>query len=126
ARTFSGVLATVLLAHIHGPVGLGKFQFALTLTLLLSFAVALGLPKLLVRGLSRHPEAIKLRIESARVVSLGAGVVVTLLLLGVGVLFKHTDTSVFVLAGIALAADSAMRIVMVPFWALERMRYEAL
>ena len=125
ARTFSGVLATVLLAHIHGPVGLGRFQFALTLTLLLSFAVALGLPKLLVRELARHPEAIKLRIESALVVSLGAGVVVTSLLLGVGVLF-HADTSVFVLAGVALAADSAMRIVMVPFWALERMRYEAL
>ncbi len=125
ARTFSGVLATVLLAHMHGPVGLGRFQFALTLTLLLSFAVALGLPKLLVRELARHPEAIKLRIESALVVSLGAGVVVTGLLLGVGVLF-HGDTSVFVLAGVALAADSAMRIVMVPFWALERMRYEAL
>ena len=125
ARTFSAVLATVLLAHMHGPVGLGRFQFALTLTLLLSFAVALGLPKLLVRELARHPEAIKLRIESALVVSLGAGVVVTGLLLGVGVLF-HGDTSVFVLAGVALAADSAMRIVMVPFWALERMRYEAL
>jgi O-antigen/teichoic acid export membrane protein len=125
ARTVSGVLATVLLAHIHGPVGLGRFQFALTLTLLLSFAVALGLPKLLVRELARHPEAIKVRIESALVVSLGAGVVVTILLLGAGVLF-HADTSVFVLAGLALAADSAMRIAMVPFWALERMRYEAL
>lgn len=125
ARTFSGVLATVLLAHIHGPVGLGRFQFALTLTLLLSFAVALGLPKLLVRELARRPEEIKLRIESALVVSLGAGAVVTLLLFGVGVLF-HSDTSVFVLAGLALAADSAMRIVMVPFWALERMQFEAL
>ena len=126
ARTFSGVLATVLLARIHGPAGLGKFQFALTLTLLLSFAVALGLPKLLVRELARHPDAIKLRIESALVVSLGAGAVVTALLLGVGVLFQHADTSIFVVAGVALAADSAMRIVMVPFWALERMRYEAL
>ncbi|MGZ8629912.1 MAG: flippase [Actinomycetota bacterium] len=125
ARTISGVLATVLLAHLEGPAGLGRFQFALTLTLLLSFAVALGLPKLLVRELARHPEEIKLRIESALVAALGAGAVVTALLFGSGVLLD-ADTSVFVLAGLALAADSAMRIVMVPFWALERMRYEAL
>jgi O-antigen/teichoic acid export membrane protein len=125
ARTVSGVLATVLLAHLEGPAGLGRFQFALTLTLLLSFAVALGLPKLLVRELARRPEEIKLRIESALVVSLCAGAVVTALLLGSGLLLD-ADTSVFVLAGVALAADSAMRIVMVPFWALERMRYEAL
>ena len=57
--------------------------------------------------------------------SLGAGIVVTGLLYAVGQVF-HGDTTVFVLAGLALAADSAMRIVMVPFWASERMRYEAL
>jgi O-antigen/teichoic acid export membrane protein len=125
ARTISGVLATVLLAHLEGPAGLGRFQFALSLTLLLAFAVALGLPKLLVRELARRPEETRPRIESGLVASLGAGAVVTALLLAAGLLF-HTDTTVFVLAGLALAADSAMRIVMVPFWARERMRYEAL
>jgi len=125
ARTVSGVLATVLLAHLEGPAGLGRFQFALTLTLLLSFAVALGLPKLLVRELARRPQDIKRRIDSALVVCFGAGAVVTVVMFGFGVIF-HSDTTVFVLAGLALTADSAMRIVMVPFWALERMRYEAL
>ncbi len=125
ARTISGVLATVLLAHLEGPAGLGRFQFALSLTLLLGFAVALGLPKLLVRELARRPEETRPRIESGLVASLGAGIVVTGLLYAVGQVF-HGDTTVFVLAGLALAADSAMRIVMVPFWASERMRYEAL
>ncbi len=54
-----------------------------------------------------------------------AGVAVTALLFAFGLAFD-ADTTVLVLAGLALTVDSAMRITMAPFWALERMRYEAL
>jgi O-antigen/teichoic acid export membrane protein len=125
ARTLGGLVATVLLAHLEGPSGLGRFQFALTLTLLLSFAVAFGLPKLLVRELARRPDRIGEVVETATMTALVAGAAVTALLLAFGLAFD-ADTTILVLAGLALTVDSAMRITMTPFWALERMRYEAL
>ena len=125
ARSLGGLVVTVLLAHLEGPAGLGRFQFALTLTLLLSFAVAFGLPKLLVRELARRPDQIEDVVATATTTALIAGTVVTLLMFSVGQLFG-ADTTVLVLAGLALTMDSAMRINMTPFWALEKMRYEAL
>jgi O-antigen/teichoic acid export membrane protein len=125
ARTLGGLVVTVLLAHLEGPAGLGRFQFALTLTLLLSFAVAFGLPKLLVRELARRPDEIEDVVETATTVAVIAGTVVTLLMYSVGALVD-ADTTVLVLAGLALMVDSAMRITMTPFWALEKMRYETL
>jgi O-antigen/teichoic acid export membrane protein len=125
ARTLGGLLATVLLAHLEGPAGLGRFQFALTLTLLLSFAVAFGLPKLLVRELARRPGEMRDVVETAMTTAGLAGVAVTALMFAFGLLFD-AGTTVLVLAGLALMVDSVMRITMSPFWALERMRYEAL
>ena len=125
ARSLGGLVVTVLLAHLEGPAGLGRFQFALTLTLLLSFAVAFGLPKLLVRELARRPDQIEDVVATATTTALIAGTVVTLLMFSVGQLLG-ADTTVLVLAGLALTMDSAMRINMTPFWALEKMRYEAL
>ncbi len=125
ARTLGGLVATVLLAHLEGPAGLGRFQFALTLTLLLSFAVAFGLPKLLVRELARRPNEIRNVVETAMTTAALAGAVVTTLMVGFGLLFD-AGTAVLVLAGLALMVDSMMRITMSPFWAMERMRYEAL
>jgi O-antigen/teichoic acid export membrane protein len=125
ARSLGGLVVTVLLAHLEGPAGLGRFQFALTLTLLLSFAVAFGLPKLLVRELARRPDRIEDEVETGTTIALIAGIVVTLLMYAVGEL-AGAETTVLVLAGLALTVDSAMRINMTPFWALEKMRYEAL
>src|SRR3990172_1669342 len=65
ARTVSGLEATIAIARLEGPKGLGQFQFALTLTLLLSFLVMLGLPKLLVRELARHPANSRTWVDSA-------------------------------------------------------------
>ncbi|MGZ8580359.1 MAG: flippase [Actinomycetota bacterium] len=125
ARTLGGLVATVLLAHLEGPAGLGRFQFALTLTLLLSFAVAFGLPKLLVRELARRPDEMREVVETAMTTAGLAGVAVTGLMFVFGLVFD-AGTTVLVLAGLALMVDSVMRITMAPFWAMERMRYEAL
>jgi O-antigen/teichoic acid export membrane protein len=125
ARSLGGLVATVLLAHLEGPEGLGRFQFALTLTLLLSFAVAFGLPKLLVRELARRPDRIEDFVETGTTIALIAGAVVTVLMYVIGAL-AGADTTILLLAGLALTVDSAMRITMAPFWAIEKMRYEAL
>jgi O-antigen/teichoic acid export membrane protein len=125
ARTVGGLCATILVARVAGPQGFGRFQFALALTLLLSFLVTLGLPKLLVRELARHPDETKDRVDSALFVALTAGLAVTGLLFATSRLLD-VGTSLVVMAGLALTADSATRIVMAPFWAFERMRYEAI
>jgi len=124
ARAVGGVLATVLVARTLGPHDFGRFQFALALTLLLSFVVMLGLPKLLVRELSRDPDGAVTRIDSALFISLVAGGAVSGPLLGIGWL-AGADMSLLLMAGLTMIADSMARIVMSLFWAVERMRYEA-
>ncbi len=115
---------TVLVARTLGPHDFGRFQFALALTLLLSFVVMLGLPKLLVRELARDPDGAVTRIDSALFICLVAGGVVGGPLLGVGWL-AGADMSLLLMAGLTMIADSMARIVMSLFWAVERMRYEA-
>ena len=124
ARAVGGVVATVLVARTLGPHDFGRFQFALALTLLLSFVVMLGLPKLLVRELSRDPDGAVTRIDSALFISLVAGGAVSGPLLGIGWL-AGADMSLLLMAGLTMIADSMARIVMSLFWAVERMRYEA-
>ena len=124
ARAVGGVVATVLVARTLGPHDFGRFQFALALTLLLSFVVMLGLPKLLVRELSRDPDGAVTRIDSALFICLVAGGVVGGPLLGIGWL-AGADISLLLMAGLTMIADSMARIVMALFWAVERMRYEA-
>jgi len=115
---------TVLVARTLGPHDFGRFQFALALTLLLSFVVMLGLPKLLVRQLARDPDGAVTRIDSALFICLVAGGVVVGPLLGIGWL-AGADMSLLLMAGLTMIADSMARIVMSLFWAVERMRYEA-
>jgi len=115
---------TVLVARTLGPHDFGRFQFALALTLLLSFVVMLGLPKLLVRELARDPDGAVTRIDSALFICLVAGGVVGGPLLGIGWL-AGADMSLLLMAGLTMIADSMARIVMSLFWAVERMRYEA-
>lgn len=124
ARAVGGVVATVLVARTLGPHDFGRFQFALALTLLLSFVVMLGLPKLLVRELSRDPDGAVTRIDSALFICLVAGGAVGGPLLGIGWL-AGADMSLLLMAGLTMIADSMARIVMALFWAVERMRYEA-
>ncbi|MET1011295.1 MAG: flippase [Actinomycetota bacterium] len=124
ARAVGGVVVTVLVARTLGPHDFGRFQFALALTLLLSFVVMLGLPKLLVRELARDRDGAVTRIDSALFICLVAGGVVGGPLLGVGWL-AGADMSLLLMAGLTMIADSMARIVMSLFWAVERMRYEA-
>jgi O-antigen/teichoic acid export membrane protein len=124
ARAMGGLVATVVIARTLGPGAFGRFQFALAVTLLLSFLVMLGLPKLLVRDLARRPDEAVPRVDSALLVTLLAGTAVNLLLFGASRIFE-TGTALLLLAGLTLIADSAARIVMALFWAFERMRYEA-
>ena len=124
ARAVGGVVATVLVARTLGPYDFGRFQFALALTLLLSFVVMLGLPKLLVRELSRDPDGAVTRIDSALFICLVAGGAVGGPLLGIGWL-AGADMSLLLMAGLTMIADSMARIIMALFWAVERMRYEA-
>ena len=124
ARTVGGLVATILVARTLGPEEFGRFQFALALTLLLSFLVMLGLPKLLVRELARRPGEAVVRIDSALLITLVAGSAVSLLLFGLSRIFD-TGAALLVMAGVTLIADSATRVVMALFWAFERMKYEA-
>jgi O-antigen/teichoic acid export membrane protein len=124
ARTVGGLVATILVARTLGPHDYGRFQFALALTLLLSFVVMLGLPKLLVRELARDPDATLPRVDSALFICLVAGGAIGGPLLGIGWL-AGADTSLLVMAGLTMISDSMARIVMAIFWAFERMRYEA-
>jgi O-antigen/teichoic acid export membrane protein len=124
ARTVGGLVATVLVARMLGPEEFGRFTFALALTLLLSFLVMLGLPKLLVRELARRPDEAVVRIDSALLITLVAGSAVSLLLFGLSRVLD-TGAALLVMAGVTLIADSATRVVMALFWAFERMKYEA-
>jgi O-antigen/teichoic acid export membrane protein len=124
ARTVGGLVATILVARTLGPEEFGRFQFALALTLLLSFLVMLGLPKLLVRELARRPSEAVVRIDSALLITLAAGSAVSLLLFGLSRILD-TGAALLVMAGVTLIADSATRVVMALFWAFERMKYEA-
>jgi O-antigen/teichoic acid export membrane protein len=124
ARTVGGLVATVLVARRLGPHDFGLFQFALALTLLLSFVVMLGLPKLLVRELARDPDAAVARVDSALFICLVAGAAIGGPLLGIGWL-AGADTTLLVMAGLVMIADSMARIILSIFWAFERMRYEA-
>src|SRR3989304_1914956 len=81
-----------------GPEEFGRFQFALALTLLLSFLVMLGLPKLLVRELARRPGEAVVRIDSALLITLVAGSAVSLLLFGLSRIFD-TGAALLVMAG---------------------------
>lgn len=123
ARTVGGLTVTILVARTEGPFGLGRFQFALALTLLLSFLVTLGLQKQLVRELARRPDQARDRVDAALLLALGAGLIVTLAVLGFGEALD-VDVGLVLIAMLALIADSATRIVMALFWALERMKYE--
>jgi O-antigen/teichoic acid export membrane protein len=124
ARTVGGLVATILVARTLGPHDYGRFQFALALTLLLSFVVMLGLPKLLVRELARDPDGAVARVDSALFICLVAGCAIGGPLLGIGWL-AGADTSLLVMAGLTMVADSMARIVLAIFWAFEQMRYEA-
>jgi O-antigen/teichoic acid export membrane protein len=126
ARTVGGLAATILVARTEGPKAFGEYQFALTVTLLLSFLVMLGLPKLLVRELARDPRATVPWVESATFVSLLIGGALTAVLFGVSQVLAPGTTSVLLtVGGLALTADAAAKVVMAEFWASERMRYEA-
>ena len=126
-RTVGGVLATVLVARLRGPSGLGQYQFALNLTLLLSFLVMLGLPKLLVRDLARAPDLAGAWVDTALFATSTAGIVFTALVFGIaeGVGADPVLLPLLVMAGLALTVDAAARVVMALFWAHERMQYEA-
>ena len=124
ARAVGGLVATIFVARTLGPLGFGRFQFALALTLLLGFVVMLGLPKLLVREIARDPKGAATRIDSALFICLVAGGVVSGLLLGIG-WAAGADRSLLFMVGLTMIADSVGRIVMALFWAVERMRYEA-
>jgi O-antigen/teichoic acid export membrane protein len=127
ARAVGGLAATVLVARLEGPASLGLFQLALTVTLLASFAVALGLPKLLVREIARQPDQGPLWVETSLFTVLVSGSGATaLILLGTLVIGSSPDVvTVFGLAGAALAFDAAARVIFGMFWAWERMRLEA-
>lgn len=125
ARTVGGLTVTILVARTEGPLGLGRFQLALAVTLLLSFLVTLGLQKQLVRELARRPDRARERVDAALLLALVAGFLVSLAVLGVGAGFG-LDVELVMIAMLALIADSATRIVMALFWALERMRYETI
>ena len=124
ARTVGGLTATVLVARMEGPEGLGRFQFALALTLLLSFLVMLGLPSQLVLKIARRPDQAEERVDAALLLALGGGLLVTAAVLGVGELID-ADVGLITIAALALMADAATRIVLALFWAFERMGYEA-
>ena len=125
ARTVGGITATILVARLEGPHGLGRFQFALALTLLLSFLVTLGLPKQLVLDLARRPDLARDRVDAALLFAVGSGLLLTAAVLAVGAAIG-TDVGLIVIAALALVADAATRIVLALFWAYERMRYEAI
>ena len=127
ARTVSGLAATIAIARLEGPKGLGQFQFALTLTLLLSFLVMLGLPKLLVRELARHPANSRTWVDSAMFVCSLCGLAVTFVLFVVGevVGVDATMGTLLVTGGFALTVDAMARVEMSLFWSSERMQFEA-
>lgn len=126
-RTLGGLVATVLVARLEGPTGLGRYQFAMMLTLLLSFLVLLGLQKLLVRELARGPEETRASLEGAIFVSLVLGAAFTAIVFLV-VRLLGTDPVIsflLVVASLALMADAVARVELSLFWAFEKMRYEA-
>jgi O-antigen/teichoic acid export membrane protein len=84
----------------------------------------LGLPNLLVTPPPRDPDEAVARVDSALFICLVAGGVIGGPLLGIGWL-AGADTSLLIMAGLVMIADSMARIVLSIFWAFERMRYEA-
>jgi O-antigen/teichoic acid export membrane protein len=127
ARAAGGLAATLLVARLEGAASLGLFQLALTVTLLVGFAVDLGLPKLLVREIARQPDQGPRWVETSLFTVLVSGSGATaLILLATLVLGGSRDVvTVFGLAGAALAFDAAARVLFGLFWAWERMRLEA-
>jgi O-antigen/teichoic acid export membrane protein len=127
ARAVAGLTATVLVARLEGPAALGLFQLALTVTLLTSFAVALGLPKLLVREIARERTEGPRWVETSLFIVLASGSITTVLILLAAVALGGAADVVAVLglAAGAMAFDAAARVLFGMFWAWEQMRLEA-
>ena len=73
ARAVSGIGVAVLVARSGGPTALGVFQFALTLTMLLGFAVGFGLPNLVTREVARRPDLARTWLEAGLFLAFVAG-----------------------------------------------------
>jgi O-antigen/teichoic acid export membrane protein len=127
ARAAGALAATILVGRLRGPSSLGLYQFAFAITLLLSFAVALGLPKLLVREIARRPEEAKPWLEAAVFAVLVSGVAMTaLIVLGASAFNASPElVAMLTLAGPALTFDAAARVLFSVFWSRELMRLEA-
>ena len=127
ARTASGLVVIVLVARQTGPLGLGQFQFAMTLTLLAGFLVQMGLQKLLVRELARKRDGVKTPLEAALFATTIAGTAFTVIVVLLSGAFGTDATMAMLLflASAALTIDSLTRIELALVWAYEQMRYEA-
>jgi O-antigen/teichoic acid export membrane protein len=126
ARAVSGLGAAVLLGRAGGPHELGVFQFALTFSLLCSFAVGLGLPNLVAREVARRPDESQRWLEATLMICLVAGAVVAALLgVGAGLVGSSGSTaSAVALAGVGLGFDAAARAEFAVFWGWEHMGLE--
>jgi O-antigen/teichoic acid export membrane protein len=129
AKATGGIVAAALLARTDdGPVALGVYQLGLTVATIMAFAVALGLPNLLVREVARRPDESRAWAEGTCCTTLVSGVLITGLLAVATILLPIGDTQgqVLIIAGAALAFDATSQVLFALFWAWQRMRFEAL
>jgi O-antigen/teichoic acid export membrane protein len=127
ARALAGLVAVVLIARRGGPHELGVFQFGLTLSQMLGFAVGLGMPNLITREVARDPDRSRDWIGMGVFVALSAGSVVTVAL-AVGMRLSGRPHELVVavsLAGVALGFDTVGRLEFAAFEGWERMWLEA-
>jgi O-antigen/teichoic acid export membrane protein len=127
ARALAGLVAVVLIARHGGPHPLGVFQFGLTLSQMLSFAVGFGMPNLITREVARDQDRSRDWIGMGLFVALSAGAVVTVALaLGMQLSGRPHEMVVAVsLAAIALGFDTVGRLEFAAFEGWERMWLEA-
>ena len=128
ARAVGGLVATALLARAGGPTALGTYQLGLTVATILTFAVTLGLPNLLVREVARRPDESRLWAEGTMSTTLMAGAALTALMaIATSLLpISSQQGTVLVLAAGAITFDATSQVLFALFWAWQRMRFEAL
>jgi O-antigen/teichoic acid export membrane protein len=126
-RAASSVVLLAVLGHLHGPTDVGAYTYALQFTTMLTFLTGLGMQNLVVREVSKAPEATRSWIDLTSGLLLTSGALAVTVSLGASWLLPHDNAGVVLAVGLAavgLVGQTLGALLSGAFYARERMAVE--